>query len=63
MPAPRTTVRPRSTPTAQARSPPSPVPGLGLAVTIAGVAADAALPRGGVVCASPGTAGAGGAPG
>ena len=36
--------------------------GLGLAVTIAGVAADAARVRGGALCAFPGTAGAGGAP-
>ena len=40
-----------------------PLAGLGLAVTIAGVAADAALPRGGVACASPVAAGEGGAPG
>jgi len=45
------------------RSSPSPVPGLGHSVTIAGVSADAARARGGVACASPGTAGAGGAPG
>jgi len=57
-------VRPRSTSTV-ARAPVSaePLAGLGQPVTIAGVAADAAPVRGGVACASPGTAGAGGAPG
>ena len=40
-----------------------PLPGLGHAVTIAGVAVDAARARDGVACASPVSAGAGGAPG
>jgi hypothetical protein len=40
-----------------------PLAGLGHSVTIAGVAVGAALARGGVVCASPDVAGAGGAPG
>jgi len=40
-----------------------PLAGLGRPVTIAGVAVDAALARGGVACASPVAAGAGGAPG
>jgi len=40
-----------------------PLTGLGHSVTIAGVSADAARARGGVACASPGTAGAGRAPG
>jgi len=46
-----------------ARSLPSPLPGLGHPVTIAGVIADAASMRGGVVWfAYPVAAGAGGAP-
>jgi len=57
-------MRPRSTSTdAWASVFAEPIAGLGLPVTIAGVTDDAARARGGVACASPGMAGAGGAPG
>lgn len=62
--APRTFVRPRSTSTAaRASVSAEPLAGLVRPVMIAGVTMDAARSRGAVACASPGTAGAGGAPG